>query len=71
MPKTWNGMLKSKMGHTVWASGCNSWYLDTDGDPLVWSDRWNAWVSAMKEPDLNDFVRADTGSSKSKVEAAA
>jgi cation diffusion facilitator CzcD-associated flavoprotein CzcO len=52
----WNAMLKEKMSHTVWSSGCNSWYLDADGDPLTWPDSWKAWLQAMSKPDLGDFV---------------
>ena len=54
----WNARLKERMAHTVWASGCNSWYLDADGDPLTWPDKWKAWVKAMRKPDLDDFVTA-------------
>lgn len=52
----WNRRLKEKMRGTVWASGCQSWYLDADGDPLTWPDTWRNWVAAMREPDLKDFV---------------
>ncbi len=52
----WSAMLKSKMGKTVWTSGCNSWYLDADGDPLSWPDSWKNWVQAMSQIDLKDFV---------------
>lgn len=54
----WNKLLKKNMGKTVWASGCQSWYLDKDGDPLTWPDQWQSWVDAMKEPNINDFIRA-------------
>jgi cation diffusion facilitator CzcD-associated flavoprotein CzcO len=53
----WNTMIKSKIGNTVWASGCQSWYLDKDGDPLIWPDKWQSWVNAMSQPDLNDFLK--------------
>ncbi len=53
----WNAMLRERMGNTVWASGCNSWYLDVDGDPLTWPDTWQAWVALMQEPELDDFYR--------------
>jgi len=49
----WRAMLKSKMSHTVWASGCNSWYLDKDGDPLTWPDKWKNWVTMMKDINTN------------------
>ena len=54
----WNAALKSRMGHTVWASGCKSWYLDADGEPLTWPDNWAHWLKAMAKPNLDDFVRA-------------
>lgn len=53
---SWNAMLKSKIKSTVWASGCNSWYLDDDGDPLVWPDKWSRWMDAMSDIDLKDFA---------------
>lgn len=52
----WAAMIKQRMGHTVWTSGCNSWYLDADGDALSWPDTWGRWVKAMERPDFADFV---------------
>jgi len=52
----WRAMLKSKMRHTVWTSGCNSWYLDADGDPLTWPDKWKNWVAMMKVVNTSDLV---------------
>jgi cation diffusion facilitator CzcD-associated flavoprotein CzcO len=52
----WRAMLKSKMNHTVWSSGCNSWYLDADGDPLTWPDKWKNWVAMMKTVNIADMV---------------
>ena len=40
----WNSRMKANMGKTAWASGCQSWYLDADGDPLTWPDSWNKWL---------------------------
>jgi hypothetical protein len=31
--------------------------LDKDGDPLIWPDKWQSWVNAMSQPDLNDFLK--------------
>ena len=55
--KDWMSMLKSKMSHTVWASGCQSWYLDADGDPLTWPDKWKNWVKLMGKVDIHDLVQ--------------
>jgi len=51
----WRELLKSKMGHTVWKSGCQSWYLDADGDPLTWPDKWANWVKMMADVDFSVF----------------
>ncbi|HEY9037077.1 MAG TPA: NAD(P)/FAD-dependent oxidoreductase [Pseudomonadales bacterium] len=61
---SWHAMLKSKMGKTVWASGCQSWYLDANGDPLTWPDKWTTWVKLMKDVDLGAFVRGRAGKQK-------
>jgi len=54
--QAWRALLKSKMSTTVWASGgCNSWYLDADGDPLTWPDKWKNWVSMMADVDMTAF----------------
>lgn len=55
--QAWASMLKERMGHTVWTSGCQSWYLDSEGDALAWPDKWSKWVAAMQTPDLSDFVQ--------------
>jgi len=52
----WRAMLKSRMEHTVWSSGCNSWYLDADGDPLTWPDKWKNWVSMMSDINTRDLI---------------
>ena len=51
----WRSMLKSKLSNTVWVSGCQSWYLDADGDPLCWPDTYKAWTKIMVEPDMTHF----------------
>jgi cation diffusion facilitator CzcD-associated flavoprotein CzcO len=33
----WNRRLQTRLGRTVWSSGCSSWYLDRDGhNPTMW-----------------------------------
>ncbi|MCL1124052.1 flavin-containing monooxygenase [Shewanella surugensis] len=53
--KVWCEMLNKKKHNTVWASGCQSWYLDKDGDPITWPDTWTNWVALMRQPNLKDF----------------
>ena len=40
---------------TIWASGCNSWYLDTNGVPMVWPWTFDRFRKEMAEPRLSDF----------------
>lgn len=40
---------------TVFASGCKSWYLDKNGNPLVWPWSYARFVRAMSAPDLSDY----------------
>ena len=53
----WRAMIKERMGHTVWVSGCNSWYLDADGDALSWPDTWQNWAALMKNVNTDDLVK--------------
>jgi len=53
--QAWRAYLKERMKHTVWASGCKSWYLDKDGDPLTWPDKWKNWVAMMKTVNTADL----------------
>jgi cation diffusion facilitator CzcD-associated flavoprotein CzcO len=54
----YNDYLKAGMGKTVWVGGCQSWYLDPDGDPAMWPYSWDQWVTELQEPELDDFHRA-------------
>ena len=52
-----NIYLRAGMHNTAWVGGCQSWYLDEDGDPALWPYSWNQWVKGLQEPDLDDFHR--------------
>ncbi|CAO3592616.1 unnamed protein product [Absidia cylindrospora] len=51
--------LKGKLGKTVWATSCNSWYKDTNGEVFsLWSSTvssfyWNLWRNNFKK----DFIK--------------
>ena len=40
---------------TVWASGCNSWYLDKRGVPASWTFTHTRFVDEMAAPRLESF----------------
>ena len=51
-----NQGLKAGMKDTIWVSGgCQSWYLDSDGDPLTWPYSSKRWRQEMETPNLEDF----------------
>lgn len=58
--QNWRNMLQAKMKNTVWASGCVSWYLDKDGDPITWPDSLGRWKAMMQRVEREDFVRQAT-----------
>jgi len=40
---------------TVWATGCNSWYLDGRGVPATWTFSWERFCDEMREPRMDSF----------------
>ncbi len=62
--------IREGMKNTVWLGGCNSWYLDKDGDPILWPYTWEKWVKEMAEPNLADF-ELSSFSKENKLEDAA
>ncbi len=44
-----------KSKDTIWATGCNSWYLDDRGIPLVWPWSYGRFKEEMKQPKLEDY----------------
>ena len=44
--------------HTVWATGCNSWYLDDRGIPFAWPFPFERFRREMAEPRLGDYEGA-------------
>ena len=53
--KTFNARMKEAAKGTVWASGCQSWYLDQDGVPAIWPYSFTAYRETMAQPDWADF----------------
>ena len=47
--------MRLGMQGTVWASGCDSWYLDANGDPVVYPFGLEQFAREMREPQLDEF----------------
>lgn len=41
--------------HTVWASGCQSWYLNASGVPATWTFSYDRFIEEMSEPKMAAF----------------
>jgi cation diffusion facilitator CzcD-associated flavoprotein CzcO len=54
--ESYNAYLRAGMSKTAWVGGCQSWYLDGDGDPAMWPYSWDQWVKEHQTPVLDDFV---------------
>jgi cation diffusion facilitator CzcD-associated flavoprotein CzcO len=42
---------------TIWATGCNSWYLDTDGIPAAWPWSIEKFYADMAAPNFADYEK--------------
>ena len=50
-----NAALKEAMKDTVWVTGCQSWYLDKNGNPAMWPFSFDRFCDDMAAPDLEEF----------------
>ena len=50
-----NTDIRDAMQHTVWVSGCRSWYLDKNGTPVTWPWSFERFQDDMREPNLAEF----------------
>jgi cation diffusion facilitator CzcD-associated flavoprotein CzcO len=41
--------------HTIWATGCRSWYLDSRGIPAVWPFTYQRFTEEMAKPKLEAY----------------
>lgn len=53
--KQFNDAIKAAMPGTVWVTGCNSWYLDKNGNPALYPWDFQRFRKDMAAPDLGDF----------------
>lgn len=50
-----NEELHEAMKNTVWVSGCKSWYLDKNGNPVTWPWSFERFEADMKSPKFEEF----------------
>jgi cation diffusion facilitator CzcD-associated flavoprotein CzcO len=51
----WLDYIREGMPGTVWASGCNSWYLGDGDTPVLWPYDRRAWHATLRRPQLADY----------------
>ncbi|MFM2370485.1 MAG: hypothetical protein RIS85_207, partial [Pseudomonadota bacterium] len=42
--------------HTIFGSGCTSWYLDATGVPASWPWSYDAFADAMTAPVMAEYA---------------
>jgi len=67
--KEFNDYVKQGLKGTAWVGGCQSWYLDKDGDPILWPYTWKQWVKEMREPQM-EHMHTKSLSTKESEKAA-
>ncbi len=53
--ETFNATIKDAMKDTVWVTGCQSWYLDKNGNPAMWPFSFGKFCEDMTAPNLDEF----------------
>lgn len=48
--------IAGQMPKTIWASGCQSWYMDKNGLISAWPWSYEHFAEVLRQPDLADFV---------------
>lgn len=48
--------IRLGMKNSTWTSGCNSWYLDKNGMPMLWPYTWDRYVHYMSNLNMNDLA---------------
>ena len=56
-----NEAIEAEMPRTAWSSGCDSWYLDANGNPTLWPFLAREHRVALAAPDLSEFELEPVG----------
>jgi len=54
--RAFHASLLSAMQDTVWVTGCNSWYLDEDGVPILWPFSARRFHKEMRRPKFDEWL---------------
>jgi len=56
-----NRSVKEAMKGTLWVTGCKSWYLDEEGDPVLWPWSARRFHQDLKRPDFAHYELRSVG----------
>ena len=48
--------MKAAARNTIWTTGCNSWYLDKNGDPISWPWSGRQYRKHLKDLCLDEYI---------------
>lgn len=51
----WRREIRDGMGNTVWAEGCQSWYIGPDGVAVQWPFTRRRFVEMLRDLDFADY----------------
>lgn len=49
------GEVKEAMSGTIWVAGCQSWFMDKNGNVASWPWSFERFQEVLSEPELRDF----------------
>lgn len=62
--KTFNNEVRDKLPTTIWASGCNSWYIDENGNVASWPWTFSKFAQDLSSPNWDEYkVSAESSTS--------
>jgi hypothetical protein len=54
----WMAEIRAGMAPTVWANGCQSWYIGPDGVAVQWPFTRARLHALLRDPDLADYEQS-------------
>lgn len=64
----WNELRKETARRTIWATGCSSWYLGSDGLPNVWPFKADYLIELLASPDFDAYEFLDANDEVMEVD---
>jgi len=56
--------IQQQMPHTIWLSGCSSWYLNENGKTAMWPWSFQRFDAEMRKPVLDEYAMSKRSASE-------